>query len=94
VGEDGEQEGRPPAAQAQETEAPADRGPKGHGVAQSTDGGESWTLIRGGPDRIRRLALDPQNPNTLYAGGPGGLFASTFVPPVALDRVARRVTEA
>jgi hypothetical protein len=42
-----------------------------NGVAQSADGGKSWTPISGGPNRIRLLALDPQDANTVYAGGPG-----------------------
>ena len=48
------------------------------GVAKSTDGGDSWTPIPGGPGRIRLLALDPQESDTVYAGGPGGLFAISF----------------
>jgi hypothetical protein len=55
------------------------------GVAQSTDGGESWTLIPRGPGRVRLLAFDPQDPNTVYAGGPGGLFAISFAAPVLLS---------
>ena len=49
-----------------------------NGIAKSTDGGENWTLISGGPGRVRLLALDPQEPDTVYAGGPGGLFAISF----------------
>ena len=45
------------------------------GVARSTDGGETWTPVPGAPANARLLALDPQDPNTVYAGGPGGLFA-------------------
>jgi hypothetical protein len=48
------------------------------GLARSTDGGESWTMIPGGPGRVTVLALDPQDPNTVYAGGQGGLFAIRF----------------
>jgi photosystem II stability/assembly factor-like uncharacterized protein len=44
------------------------------GVAQSTDGGTSWSSIPGSPDRIRVLALDPQDPTTVYAGGLRGFF--------------------
>jgi photosystem II stability/assembly factor-like uncharacterized protein len=45
------------------------------GPLASTDGGASWSPIPGGPDHIRVLALDPQDPNTVHAGGPAGLFA-------------------
>jgi photosystem II stability/assembly factor-like uncharacterized protein len=48
------------------------------GVARSTDGGETWTPMPGAPPNVRLLALDPQDPNTLYANGPGGLFAVTI----------------
>jgi photosystem II stability/assembly factor-like uncharacterized protein len=47
-----------------------------NGLAQSRDGGETWSIIPGGPGRVTVLALDPQDPNTVYAGGQGGLFAS------------------
>jgi hypothetical protein len=44
------------------------------GVLQSVDGGANWTAIAGGPEHVRVLMLDQQNPGLLYAGGPGGLF--------------------
>jgi photosystem II stability/assembly factor-like uncharacterized protein len=50
------------------------------GLARSTDGGETWTMISHGPGLVSALALDPQDPNTVYAGGPGGLFAISFAP--------------
>ena len=48
------------------------------GLARSTDGGDTWTMIPGGPGRVTVLALDPQDPDTVYAGGDGGLFAIRF----------------
>ena len=55
------------------------------GVLASTDGGGSWTPIPGSPSFTQVLAFDPQDPNTLYAGGQGGLFAITFSAPVLLS---------
>ncbi len=52
----------------------------GHGVYKSTDGGETWLPAnRGMIDyRITALAVDPAQPQTIYAGGDGGeLFKST-----------------
>jgi hypothetical protein len=51
-----------------------------NGLARSTDGGENWTMMPPGPGLVSVLALDPQDPNTVYAGGPGGLFAIRFAP--------------
>jgi hypothetical protein len=50
------------------------------GLARSTDYGENWTMIPGGPGRVSVLALAPEDPSTVYAGGPGGLFAISFTP--------------
>jgi len=50
------------------------------GLARSTDGGEHWTMMPPGPGRASVLALDPQDRNTVYAGGAGGLFAISFAP--------------
>ena len=50
------------------------------GLARSTDGGASWSMLPPGPGRVRVLALDPQDPTTVYAGGPGGLFAMSSAP--------------
>src|SRR5262249_4695575 len=48
------------------------------GLYKSMDGGESWNRIGLGlPDSHIELAIDPQNPNTLYAGTDYGLFKST-----------------
>jgi hypothetical protein len=47
-------------------------------LARSTDGGDTWTMIPGGPGRVTVLALDPQDPDMVYAGGQGGLFAIRF----------------
>jgi photosystem II stability/assembly factor-like uncharacterized protein len=55
------------------------------GVLISADGGGSWTPIPGSPGLAQVLAFDPQDANTLYAGGPGGLFAVTFAAPVLLS---------
>ena len=62
-----------------------------NGVAQSTDCGETWSLIPGGPGRIRLLALDAQDPNTVYGGGPGGLFAISRAVGGASDKAIRGV---
>jgi photosystem II stability/assembly factor-like uncharacterized protein len=51
------------------------------GILKSTDGGGIWSPVPGAPPRIRLLQLDPQDPNTLYAGGLGGLFVITFRTP-------------
>jgi hypothetical protein len=49
------------------------------GLARSTDRGETWSMIPGGPGRVSVLALDPQDdPDTVYAGGQGGLFSIRF----------------
>jgi len=55
------------------------------GVLTSADGGGSGTPIPGSPSFVQVLAFDPQDANTLYAGGPGGLFAITLVAPVLLS---------
>lgn len=45
---------------------PGAAGPRG--VFRSSDGGETWLLLPGLPDLcITDLAMDPQNPSTLYA---------------------------
>ncbi len=47
----------------------------GNGVFRSTDGGTTWTPAGlAGSDRIGRLALDPTNPNRLFAAATGSLF--------------------
>jgi photosystem II stability/assembly factor-like uncharacterized protein len=51
------------------------------GVMKSTDGGESWTLIRGSPAFSRVLVLE-EDVGILDAGGLGGLFSTTL----CLDR--------
>src|SRR6266545_3085446 len=49
----------------------------GNGVFRSTDGGTTWTPAGlAGSDRIGRLALDPANPNRL--------FAASTAPPTAV----------
>ena len=51
----------------------------GGGVFRSTDGGESWLQINNGlfESNITDLAMDPEDPNTLYAGTENkGLFWS------------------
>jgi photosystem II stability/assembly factor-like uncharacterized protein len=55
------------------------------GLFKSTDGGGSWNLAGSGlPEsaegvdvQVQNLAIDPQNPGTLYAGGYYGMFKST-----------------
>jgi photosystem II stability/assembly factor-like uncharacterized protein len=50
------------------------------GLFRTTDGGSSWSAIDFGP-RVYTLALDSQNPQTLYVGTAGsGVFAITFAP--------------
>ena len=48
--------------------------------------GENWTTIPAGPGRVTVLALDPQYPDTVYAGGQGGLFAIGFAPAQVLTQ--------
>ena len=49
------------------------------GLYESTDGGRSWQRLTGAPDTdVDAIALDPQNPETVYIGTPGGgVFKST-----------------
>ena len=45
---------------------------QGSGVARSTDGGETWSVVNSGlPSRFvaNSLAIDGKNPSTLYAEG-------------------------
>jgi hypothetical protein len=47
----------------------------GNGVYRSTDGGASWAPAGlAGSDRIGRLAIDPTNPNRIFAAATGSLF--------------------
>jgi photosystem II stability/assembly factor-like uncharacterized protein len=48
------------------------------GVWKSLDGGSSWTLANSGliGTSVDSLAIDPQDPQTLYAGVEGGVFKS------------------
>src|SRR6266536_551782 len=47
----------------------------GNGVFRSTDGGATWASAGlAGSDRIGRLAVDPTNPNRLFAAAAGSLF--------------------
>ena len=39
-----------------------------------------WTSIGPEGGQVFALAIDPQNPSTVYAGTAGGVFAITFVP--------------
>jgi photosystem II stability/assembly factor-like uncharacterized protein len=53
------------------------------GIFRSTDGGENWsTLNYSGlpPAGLGLLALDSQDPSTLYSVAGGAVFAITFVP--------------
>ncbi|HYG79849.1 MAG TPA: SBBP repeat-containing protein, partial [Pyrinomonadaceae bacterium] len=58
------------------------RGVEGN-LLQSADGGANWGGKRiGAPgDHVSAIAVDPSNPNTVYAGmgwhGPGGIYKST-----------------
>ena len=50
-------------------------------VLKSTDAGASWASVSSGlTNWVDSLAIDPQNPRTVYAGTSGGLFAITFAP--------------
>ena len=54
----------------------------------TTDGGASWTAVNSGLPSIpvNTLTIDPQNPNTVYAGTNGdGVFAITSAAPVLLS---------
>jgi photosystem II stability/assembly factor-like uncharacterized protein len=44
------------------------------GVIMSNDAGENWSSLAPTIGRALLLRLDPEQPDTLYAGGPGGLF--------------------
>jgi len=53
---------------------------QGHGVYKSVDGGQTWIPSNRGmlDHRITALAIDPANPQVVYAGGDSGdLFKST-----------------
>ncbi len=62
------------------------------GVVESTDGGATWAPIPGGPAIVRILALDPQDSGTIYAGGPGGLFATSLTPAFSEAAHSRRAS--
>jgi hypothetical protein len=48
------------------------------GVFKSANGGATWSATGAGPTNVLALAIDPLNPNTLYAGTyGGGVFKST-----------------
>lgn len=48
-----------------------------YGVRRTTDGGQSWKRIDGGmPLGVRQLVVDPKQPETVYAVGPGAVFRS------------------
>jgi hypothetical protein len=59
----------------------------GQGTLQSTDGGSTWTVAGPFGDTINALAVDPRNPNTVYAGLDGGRdgFVCTLTPTGQLD---------
>jgi photosystem II stability/assembly factor-like uncharacterized protein len=52
---------------------------KNGGASVSADGGEKWRTINSGlPDTLSRIAVDPADPSTVYAGSLSyGLFKST-----------------
>ncbi|MEW6215979.1 MAG: hypothetical protein AB1478_12385, partial [Nitrospirota bacterium] len=54
-------------------------GPFTHGIYKSTDGGENWSYAGLSGQMIRKIAIDPINPEIVYAGGrwySKGLFKS------------------
>jgi len=59
------------------------------GVYKSIDGGTTWTAVNSGfsMPHVTSLAIDPQNPNRLYAATlGGGVFATNFGPaPLVTD---------
>jgi photosystem II stability/assembly factor-like uncharacterized protein len=52
---------------------------EGGGVFKSIDGGESWRPVNQGLSNLTvfALAIDPQDPGVLYAGGGSGVFKTT-----------------
>jgi photosystem II stability/assembly factor-like uncharacterized protein len=54
-------------------------GTEGGGVFESRDGGASWNAINQGLSNLNvfGLAIDPRNPDILYAGGGSGVFKKT-----------------
>ncbi len=54
-------------------------GTEGAGVFKSTDGGQSWRAVSQGLANLTvfALAIDPANPDVLYAGGGSGVFKTT-----------------
>jgi hypothetical protein len=62
----------------------------GEGVAKSTDGGASWSMVYSTPvNPVLALAIDPANPATLYAGTSGTGSPS---PPTAAAAGPRRAS--
>jgi hypothetical protein len=64
------------------------------GVFTSADGGQNWTLLTSNTGSTQLLV--PGLEGTLYAGGPGGLFAISPTPPsvvtaVSFDRSTVRI---
>ncbi len=49
---------------------------RGGGVFKSTDSGASWNQVRASPVAAA-LAVDPRNPNTIYASTANGVAKST-----------------
>jgi photosystem II stability/assembly factor-like uncharacterized protein len=73
-------------------------GTEGGGVFTSRDGGASWSAINQGLTNITvfALAIDPQNPGILYAGGGSGVFKTTTggkAPRRGCDEVTRGSTD-
>ena len=50
------------------------------GLFRSDDSGASWSSAGLVGFNVHQVAIDPVDPNTLYAGGPGGLFAISLDP--------------
>jgi photosystem II stability/assembly factor-like uncharacterized protein len=44
-------------------------GLRGQGILKTTDGGKSWEYLKILAEKVYGLALNPQNPNILYASG-------------------------
>ncbi len=52
-------------------------GTSGGGVLKSTDGGQNWTTLSGTTGTIRRILVNPNNTNQVFASSSGGIWRST-----------------
>ena len=47
------------------------------GLLKSTDGGETFTVIKGMDDDVHRTAINPQKPERIYVTGGDGIYATS-----------------